>query len=143
MMKLSSLISEKYKRYSTAHSDLIAIKHRASWAIDTEPWRGPHAGAELHLMLQNKKPITSLSVPAEIEKFKPYIKSRRFIAKKTDIGMLIAQPNEAWRIKKIEDLFNISSEEVNKSPRSRFLYHAKLGLLFGYSKEDILKFIKA
>lgn len=134
MIKLASLI--EWKKYSVSHSDPTAAEHRSLWAIDNEPWRGPHTGSELELMLRNKKPVASIGTNKEYEKFLPYIKRKRFILKK-DItgGWLVAQPNEAWRIDKIINLFN--SKEYGPK------YHAKLGILFGYSKDDILQFIRS
>jgi hypothetical protein len=138
MIKLAPLARE-WTKYSVPHDDPTAVKNR-KW-LDSEPWRGPHLDAELALMLQGRKPVTSISTDEKYNQFLPYIKQGRFVAKKTDYdSWIIAQPKEAWRIDKIITLVrNMRSTRDDEKPTK--LYHAKLGLLFGYSKEDIKRFL--
>jgi hypothetical protein len=108
--------------------------------MDREEWRGPHEGKELDMMLDNTKPaalITSISWPL----FKPYIRQGRFISRPMQGRMkgfyLVAQPNEKWRLNKIEQIMmNFDNERDSLD-----VYHAKLGRLLGYDKEHIKKFI--
>lgn len=102
-----------------------------------EPWRGPHQGVELTLMLKGEKPAAIVDPTLEaLNEFLPYIKSGKFISKtipeKNGGGLVVSLPEESWRIDKIL--------KILPTPRSQ-TRDAKLGRLLGYHKEDIRSFL--
>ena len=113
-----------------------------------EPWRGPHEGRKLELMLTGKKPAAWLyDEDFDIDEFLPYIKDGTFSAKEFDYGdkypnlrgYVVTLPGEEWRANKLQKLFN-DSEKYFKADKEA-LWHARVGLLLGYSNEQIRRFI--
>ena len=110
-----------------------------------EPWRGPHEGRLVTLMLAGKKPA-AWADEIDIDAFKPYIKDGTFIAHDFDYGdryphpgWVITLPGEEWRAAKLQKIYNNSKKY--KEAGKENLWHARVGMLLGYSNEDIRKFI--
>ena len=112
----------------------------------TESTIGPHEDNELQLMLAGTKPaalVGSESLPS----FKPYLKDNTLsLATKFKGGggatvYVITLPNETWRGKQIENQFMKQKQFPIGSPETK-TSHAKMGLLLGYSKEDIRHFLQ-
>lgn len=106
-----------------------------------EPWRGPHEGRYLRLLLNGTKPMAIVD-PSEIQAYQPYIEKGKLIVDVIKVFSNVTQyavalPNEAWRIPRIRKLY---SPGVKDSMSDR-LWHAKVGILLGYTNHDIRKFI--
>ncbi len=109
---------------------------------------GPHENKELELMLSGEKPVALLSYDKLIN-FKPYINKNQL----THVGnvkgfarhklYIITLPGQEWRGRQIINIFNIITK-MSTFPygKDSIKYHIKLGLLLGYSKEDIKHFIR-
>ena len=103
-------------------------------------WRGPHQGHEFKMMMNGKKPAALVDHGSEDhEAFKPHIKSGKFISKSFrfgghrhgSTGHIIAHPSEKYRMHKL-------AGEFSKPGRD----HVKIGILLGYPKHAIKKFMK-
>lgn len=111
--------------------------------LQGEPWRGPHEGRVLTLMLHGLKPAALLD-DSDINKFRPYVEQGKFAIGEFDINWhgslikqyVVTQLGQEWRIKRIAKLFadRPDYDSIN-------LWHARLGMLLGYSNEDIKKFL--
>jgi hypothetical protein len=107
---------------------------------------GPHEDNELKLMLAGSKPA-ALVGSKELNNFKPYIKDKSLsLANKFKGGggatvYVITLPDETWRGKQIEKQFLKQKQYPIGSPETK-LSHTKMGLLLGYSKEDIRHFLQ-
>jgi hypothetical protein len=132
----------------------------ASITNDSERFRGPHEGRELELMLSGTKPLAMFvePIPREVA----YFPETDFDARVTE-GRLIkhesidtirhangvtaqvrrvlyATPQEEWRIKAvllIEDLYQ------SLLPGWRPDLDRAIGLLLGYDRQDIERFLKS
>jgi hypothetical protein len=106
---------------------------------------GPHEDNELELMLTGKKPAAIIG-SENLSSFKPYIKDKTLVlANKFKGGggatvYVVTLPNEIWRGKQIEKQFMKQKQFPIGSPETK-LSHVKMGLLLGYSKEDIRHFL--
>lgn len=112
----------------------------------TEPWRGPHEGRLLSLMLAGKKPAAWVD-EFDIDLFKPFVKDGTFISFDFDYGeryahpgWIITLPGEEWRAKKLQKIYNQHAEYLNAGKENA--WHIKMGILLGYSNEDIRSFIQ-
>jgi len=131
---------QEWKKYRVKGNDEsirdLRINHKFQYGLDpVELWRGPHAGAELRLMLNGKKPAALISTYSELKSFIPYIKQEKFLIKKLPDkigGWVVTLPEESWRINKIISVLE------SKSSKSRDI---KLGILLGYDKDDINAFV--
>lgn len=108
---------------------------------------GPHEGKELELMLAGKKPAALIGSQSELKKFKPYVKNGQFkLAAKDSKGFanspiyLVTLPSEEWRGTQFLRIVQ-KQRELGLSPESK-IWHARMGLLLGYSKEDIQHFLQ-
>jgi len=107
---------------------------------------GPHEDNELELMLSGTKPAALIGSES-IGSFKPYIKDKTLsLAAKFKGGggatvYVVTLPNETWRGKQIENQFMKQKQFPVGSPETK-TSHAKMGLLLGYSKEDIRHFLQ-
>jgi hypothetical protein len=107
---------------------------------------GPHEDNELELMLSGKKPAAIIG-SEKLPIFKPYIKDKSLVlANKFKGGggatvYIVTLPNETWRGKQIENQFMKQRQYPIGSPETK-ISHAKMGLLLGYSKEDIRHFLQ-
>lgn len=115
---------------------------------------GPHSGKEVDLLITGKKPVAIINLPEDLSRLIPYIRHGKLVAKKLKYdnysylwSVVVAQPKEKWRIDKIIHLVNHASKvvinHISHDPKfSALRYHAKLGLLLGYSKEEVKHFLK-
>lgn len=107
---------------------------------------GPHEDNELELMLTGKKPAAIIGAE-KLAIVKPYIKDKTLVlANKFKGGggatvYVITLPNEIWRGKQIEKQFMKQQKFPIGSTETK-ISHAKMGLLLGYPKEDILHFLQ-
>jgi hypothetical protein len=112
----------------------------------TEGKLGPHAGKEVEMMIAGTKPAALIS-PKEKLLLNPYIKSGNLVSMQQykNVGWIVAQKNEAWRLEKIYNLLKKKDEEWDEfgpdPDKPRTLYHATLGRLLGYAEDDINKFL--
>lgn len=111
-----------------------------------EPWRGPHEGKELNLLLSGQKPAGILYKDA-FDNFKPYFETKKLKYLILNKDYFIAYlPNEEWRANKIKDIDKKMSlkfnDPFNKPTQKEInIYHIKYGRLLGYTKDEIKKFI--
>ena len=107
---------------------------------------GPHEDNELQLMLDGTKPAAIIG-SEQLSSFKPYIKDNtlslaaKFKGGGGAIVYVVTLPNETWRGKQIENQFMQQRKFPIGSPETK-TSHAKMGLLLGYSKEDIRHFLQ-
>lgn len=107
---------------------------------------GPHEDKELELMLAGTKPAAIIG-SEQLPSFKPYIKDKTLIlATKFKGGggatvYVVTLPNEQWRGPQVEKQFMKMKQFPIGSPETK-LSHTKMGLLLGYSKEDIRHFLQ-
>jgi hypothetical protein len=148
----NDLIDETLKQYSLPGDDpyVISLKKLIPMAFynPNETWRGPHQEIELELMLANKKPAAIISREEQIKKWNPHLETGRFIYKKlNDELLVVAQPNKVWRLNKIVELLRhttlLIKKDKNRSKKEYLKYTIMLGLLLGYDKNDIKRFIHA
>ena len=142
-MRLYELIKREPVDQSIPYDDRADDWERESHK--TEPWRGPHEGRKVTLMLAKKKPAAWLN-DLDIDAFKPYIEDGTLIAHDFDYGdryphpgWVITLPGEEWRAAKLQKIYNNSKKY--KEAGKENLWHARIGMLLGYSNEDIRKFI--
>ena len=98
----------------------------------SEPYRAPHHGRELELMLAGTKPAALIDAsPGFKEKADKLIQQGRIklIAKDQEGDYVVTLPGEEWRGEEILKL-------ISSSDRGRE-YDIKLGKLLGYSGEAI------
>lgn len=116
---------------------------------------GPHEGRELELMLSGKKPLAMFSdiVPSAFlwpdEDFAPHVASGKIVKRefetKTPDGrhtvrhLYFALPDEAWRIEEAHALSLLHFESFDTEAIQASI---RIGLLLGYSHEDIRTFIE-
>jgi len=135
MKRFKELLME-YKKYS--HSGAGFTDERGYEPV--EPWRGPHEGKEIKMMLAGVKPAALVSQEVYHKHFKKHVDSGKFIAKPiTNFGRgiiqktpdyIVGQKGENYRINKLHKEF--SSDGRN---------HAKIGRLLGYTKNHIKTWI--
>ena len=107
---------------------------------------GPHENNELKLLLSGTKPAALIGSES-IGSCKPYIKDKTLsLAAKFRGGggatvYVVTLPNETWRGKQIENQFMKQKQFPIGSPETK-TSHANMGLLLGYSKEDIRHFLQ-
>jgi len=140
-MRLYELIKREPVDQSLPYDDNIE-----RGPILTEPWRGPHEDRYLTLMLAGKKPAAWVD-DLHIDAFKPFIKDGTFIAQDFDYGerysypgWVITLPGEEWRAIKLQKIYNNFKKYKNAGKEN--LWHARVGILLGYSNEDIRKFLQ-
>lgn len=115
-----------------------------------EPWRGPHEGRKVELMLAGKKPAAWLfDYDNEMVKFQPYIDNGTLSAiefryKKSghfpDLkGYVVTLPGEEWRADKLQKLYDAHDKYYNTGKEE--LWHARIGILLGYSNKQIHSFL--
>ena len=108
---------------------------------------GPHEDKELELMIAGTKPAAIIGSES-LADFKPYIKDKTLVlATKFKGGggatvYIVTLPNEQWRGPQIEKQFMKMKQFPIGSPETK-LSHTKMGLLLGYSKEDIRHFLQS
>jgi len=113
-----------------------------------ELWRGPHEGRYLQLFLAGKKPAIIID-DWQMEPFEKYVESGELIKfpllvpdspEMTWEIFVLTIPGQEWRAKKIQSLY------VNREqwPFEKMeLWHSKLGILLGYTNDDIRRFINS
>lgn len=144
-----------FKRQSVDHS-LPYDDHEdeelvASWderkTVD-ELWRGPHEGRYLQLFLAGKKPAILL-MDYEMGPFNKYVESGELNKIEIDVfadkkSFVLTTPSQEWRGQKLKKLFAkaiaAGDEWFDKNGR---LWHTKVGILLGYSNDDIRRFINS
>jgi hypothetical protein len=102
---------------------------------------GPHAGKELNMLLARVKPAALIS-RGDIDAYTPYLKSgklisREFLNRANLKDYIVALPGEENRINRIIALL----QEPMEPGQYHDLYHARLGRLLGYTKEQIRTFL--
>lgn len=109
----------------------------AKFFKDKDPNIGPHEGKIINLMLAGLKPAALLSIrPTNAL---PYIKDGRIkVIGKIKQGYIVTIPGEEWRGKQ---LLKIWPKLSRASGQDKLKIHAKIGLLLGYPKEAIKKFL--
>jgi len=127
---------------------------------DKPSFAGPHEGRELELMLRGAKPLSMFvePVPPEFEyfpeqEFDSLVSDGRLVkrieleTKRDPSGkdvtfrrVLYALPHEAWRI---EALLLVQGVYVSLCPGWRPDLDRVIGLLLGYDREDIEKFLQS
>jgi hypothetical protein len=95
-------------------------------------------------MLLGKKPATMCHDYSQLQSFAPFIKKGVFSFFKLntpDLGTryCVTQKGEEWRAKKIETLYNNYDRYKNSGKTG--LWHAKVGILLGYSNNEIRSFL--
>ena len=57
--------------------------------------------------------------------------------------LVITQPDQIWRAKKLQQLFRTANEKMSADPSYEVpkLFHAQVGILLGYSNYEIRKFL--
>lgn len=116
-----------------------------------DKWAGPHEGRYITLMLAGKKPATLLD-EVELKYYEKYIVGKNFGMHRFSIRIggrpgptdahpqvVLTLPGQEWRGPKIEKLFDRREDYWDAGKES--LWHARIGMLLGYSNEDIRKFI--
>ena len=131
-----------YHRWFTEHSDIGFDTHLPDYVTDgwrrKEPKRGPHEGKEMQLMLLKRKPC-ALIFGGYLNYWEPYIKNKIFkFGSCHQHSFIVTQPEESWRIDAIKRTFRM----YKNSKISIENYHIRLGRLLGYSKSEILFFIR-
>jgi hypothetical protein len=144
---LKELIDEVWKKYSLHHTDDDVKRYRYN---PEDAWRGPHAGAELQLMLKGKKPAAIIP-RLYYNQFKPYIDNGIFICEivdtypeELDISIVVSLPSEKNRLKKIVKILKERRDGIHNNtlnPSEKIKGDIKLGILLGYSKPDILNWV--
>jgi hypothetical protein len=146
---------EEWKKYSGVSGDDPSILNartsfRKKYGMpEDDLWRGPHSGAEIDLLLRGVKPAAIINTDEGKRKIQPYIDSGQFISAIDDSGdLIVVKKDEPYRLKKLLQLSNAFYKTIGKKseydePRKLKLYHRALGILLGYSKEDIQKFIQS
>lgn len=142
--KLMNKVDEKFVQPPRTEIENTEFDDHLIPELKTKHKLNPHASKELNLMLSGKKPAALFSKEhLNIwEKFKD--KFKIFVE---DNDIVITLPGEEWRAKKIFQLREYFENLWNKfqpNPIPQHLlksYHVKLGLLLGYPKEDIKKFV--
>lgn len=105
---------------------------------------GPHENKELELMLAGQKPAAFVG---SITAFKPYIKDKKISLVGKGLGFAgasvyyVTLPGEEWRGRQLINVVSKLKKLPFGSPETK-PYHAKMGLLLGYSKEDIKHFLQ-
>lgn len=102
-----------------------------------EPWRGPHQNKEISLLLTGGKPAALVN-SSRWDVLRPHVESGELVYEKDNFGdLIVARADQAWRIPRIKKLLDLPYGK-GSDPK----YHIKLGLLFGYSKDQIVAFLK-
>lgn len=106
-----------------------------------EPWRGPHQGRELELMLAGTKPV-AMPDSQYMPGFEPYIKQGRFVAKRFRIGRgfsrwLVAQPDKAPLMDEVIEIYR----QINARGEMTLRDHRRIGEILGYDPDHIDKFV--
>ena len=128
-------LTEKYKKFS--HPGTGFKDHRGSVR---EPWRGPHEGKELPMMLAGVKPAAFVRHDDYHANFKKHVDSGKFISKPIDyfgLGRKTKVPEYIVGLKGENYRVNKLHKEFSSDTR----HHARIGRLLGYSKDHIKKFI--
>jgi len=122
-------LEESFKRYEHTGEGFGPPRNAA------EPWRGPHEGREFEMMMAGVKPAADVTGKEYKEKFEPHVKSGRFVARKMkwgpkNVGYIVGLKGEKYRVDALH-------REFSKPGRN----HAKIGMLLGYPRDHIRKFL--
>lgn len=151
--ELNDELHEAFKRQPVDHS-LPYDNHEDERFTDelggrrekSELWRGPHEGRYLQLFLAGKKPAIIID-DWQMEPFEKYVESGELIKfpllmpdspQMTWEIFVLTIPGQEWRAKKIQSLYTNREQWPHEKMG---LWHSKLGILLGYTNDDIRRFI--
>jgi len=109
---------------------------------------GPHEGKELELMLNNKKPAALIATDKDMEKFRPYIESGKFVSKTIPHPYMPTQKmnfvgqTEDHLNRAIGAFRNLWKYHGTDNQDAKDAAHTELGRALGYSEDDIKVFLK-
>lgn len=108
-----------------------------------EKWRAPHQGRHITLMLRGIKPMMLINDDEMID-YQKYVDSGKFIKHKFIISnkylnFALTLPGQEWRAAKLQKLYNLVDDYFAAGKEN--LWHARIGMLLGYSNSDIRKFL--
>lgn len=138
----------KFKAIPTSDADELDSyrKHRV-WDFYHRPDRdlvGPHTNRELNLMLAGKKPLAMMDTPFFREGWQAVVKEQGWswcymipMRGPLEDTVAIALPGHEFRIKKLARVY----EQCRLKNGMTDLDHAKIGILLGYTKEQIWAFL--
>lgn len=114
---------------------------------EKEPWRGPHEGRILTLLLSGRKPI-ALVDDWEMAPFEPYIKNGTLEVKPFKLAFhngaaydsyVVFLPGQERRANRLQKVYSQYDDYENAGKTD--LWHSRMGILLGYSNRDIRKFL--
>jgi hypothetical protein len=143
-------IVEAYKKQSVSQDDLDSLDYdgrldpeRLDYlknAHAKEPWRGPHEGRELQLLLSGKKPAAMVP-DHELQGFQEYIDNGTLLCAETPWGGCFVLSKDQDRINQVVRLLQHAKEHRDDDDFNEAKFEARFGLLLGYNKDQIHKFI--
>lgn len=112
-------------------------------ANHNEPWRGPHEARYLTLLLRGMKPAALIDVK-DLPHYQKYIDDKTLSFGKIEVidnypQYVLTLPGQEWRIKKLNDLYSVVDKYFDAGKQK--VWHSKIGILLGYTNNDIRKFI--
>lgn len=105
---------------------------------------GPHEGRYITLMLAGKKPAIMIN-PEEMPHYQKYVDSGQLTKHQISLtrnypAYVLTVPGQEWRAKKLGQLYKNSDRYFEAGKES--IWHSKIGILLGYSNNEIRAFLK-
>ena len=146
-MRLYELFKRQPVDHSLPFDDHEEPDRKDDLKLRDELWRGPHEGRYLQLFLAGKKPAILLQ-DYEMGPFQKYVDNGQLAQLEIDVfsnskSFVLTVPGEGWRANQLKKLFQKAIADDYWETQNERVWHAKVGLLLGYTNTDIRQFLNA
>lgn len=142
-MRLYELFKRQEVDQSLPYDEIDIYNAGADHKTRDEKWRGPHSGRYIILMLRGVKPMMLIDAD-EMITYQKYVDSgkltkHKIIIRNNFLDFALTLPGQEWRAVKLQKLYDQMDDYFAAGKEN--LWHARQGMLLGYSNSDIRKFL--